>query len=59
MRTIWLEPDLNTYVPRCGRCGHYKNKEDLRQHWFFNGMYCVGCIQDVLYDDARIMREIR
>ena len=27
-------------------------------HWFFRGMYCLACIQDVLYDDARRYDEV-
>ena len=53
--TIWVNANCDVYLPRCGKCGSWRKEEELRQHWFFNGLYCVSCIQDVLYDNARIM----
>lgn len=56
-RKVWrpLEDD-EVYVKRCGFCGRYR--KDLRIHWFFSGVYCISCILDVLYDNARSMEEI-
>lgn len=56
-RRIWRKHSEDTiYVPRCSRCGYFKR--EFMQHWFFTGLYCVACIQDVLYDNARTMKEI-
>ena len=57
-RTIWREVDhgLTEYVPRCSYCGKYRQK--LMQHWFYTGLYCIPCVQDVLYDNARNIGEI-
>lgn len=49
----------NEFVPRCGFCGKYRKEDYLRHHWFFNGVYCLECIQDVLYDNARTIGEIK
>ena len=57
MRTVWRDADLDTYVPRCGSCGKFKKL--LKQHWFFSGIYCIECIQDILYDNARTLEEIK
>lgn len=55
---IWkvLEAEDHCYVPRCSFCGHYK--KELRKHWFFTGIYCLACIQDVLYDNCRTITEV-
>lgn len=58
-RTVWLIPNLDIFEPRCGRCGKYKDKEDLREHWFFNGIYCVTCIIDILYGNVRTLEEMK
>lgn len=58
---IWsdFEPRTATYVGRCSICGKYQKKEGfLKVHWFFNGVYCVGCIQDILYNNARNITEV-
>lgn len=57
-RTVWEPADRETtpYVWRCSRCGY--RKKDLFVHWFFTGMYCVSCVQEVLYDNVRSMKEI-
>jgi ribosomal protein L34E len=57
-RTVWHEYDKNgEYVPRCSFCGRFKSK--LHVHWFFTGVYCVSCVQDVLYDNARTIGEMK
>ena len=43
------------YVQRCSHCGRYW--KELRKHWFYTGLYCVACIQDVLYDNAYTVDE--
>ena len=57
-RTVWTEasPD-DIYEPRCSYCGKYHRK--FYFHWFFTGLYCVACINDVLYDNARNVEEIK
>ena len=57
-RSVWRDADLETcpYVARCSKCGRYKKV--LKRHWFFTGMYCVQCVQEVLYDNARNFEEI-
>jgi late competence protein required for DNA uptake (superfamily II DNA/RNA helicase) len=57
-RTVWREANReeHRYVPRCSRCGYFKSK--LHMHWFFTGLYCQACIQDVLYDNCRNMEEL-
>lgn len=61
-RTVWREAhdgDFGTFVPRCARCGRYKSQgAKLMVHWFFRGLYCESCIIDILYDNARSVREI-
>ena len=59
-RTVWRPVDESdyAYVPRCSICGTFK-KEDLNRHWFFTGIYCIGCIQDILWDDTRTMEEMK
>ncbi len=61
-RSVWrdFEARTDTYVGRCSKCGTWnkKGKVQLKVHWFFNGVYCVSCIQDILYDDARTMEEV-
>lgn len=65
MASVWRTFDAarSRYVPRCGKCGRYessmKNGNSLYTHWFFNGVYCRSCVQDVLYDNARILEEIK
>ena len=57
-RTIWRDaPEETKYVRRCSWCGKFKKK--LKEHWFFTGLYCVSCVQDVLYDNARTLEEMR
>lgn len=55
-RTIWRKADDTVYVPRCSKCGKWR--KDLMQHWFFTGIYCVSCIQDILYDNVRNISEV-
>ena len=57
-RTVWrvVHEDETIYVQRCSRCGYFR--KELRTHWFFTGLYCVGCIQNILYDDARTIEEL-
>ena len=57
-RSVWRIVDKKdvVYVPRCSCCGRFK--DELRAHWFFTGLYCIACIQDRLYDNARIIGEI-
>ena len=57
-RPIWRDADP-VYVRRCGRCGFYVPDGDLKEHWFFSGVYCVRCIQEVLYDDIRTVEEMK
>jgi hypothetical protein len=56
---IWriVKKDEHSYVPRCSHCGKYT--KELRMHWFFTGIYCLPCIQDILYDNARNLEEVR
>jgi len=58
VRTVWrkVDFDVSVYVPRCSKCGKYK--QNLREHWFFSGVYCYACIHDILYDNARNVMEI-
>ena len=58
-RIVWRDYDKEScvYVPRCSHCGRFK--KNLKQHWFFTGLYCIACIQDVLYDNARRLSEIQ
>lgn len=57
-RSVWRDvSDDTVYVPRCSVCGKWKTA--LKAHWFFTGVYCVGCIQDILYDDARTLSEVQ
>lgn len=56
MNSVWRKADTFLYVQRCSVCGKYE--KELVQHWFFSGIYCVGCVQDRLYDNCRLMREI-
>ena len=52
-RVVWRDADKNgIYVPRCSRCGGFK--EDLKEHWFYTGLYCVLCIRYTLYDDTKV-----
>lgn len=59
VRTVWkvVDRDAHCYVHRCSVCGYFK--KELRKHWFFTGLYCIGCIQEVLYDDCRTIEEIQ
>ena len=57
-RAVWRDAEKDTpYVPRCSRCGYFK--KTLKRHWFFTGMYCIACIQDVLWDNTRTMEEMK
>ena len=57
--SVWriMKKDEHGYVPRCSWCGKYV--KELRVHWFFTGLYCVTCIQDILYDNVRTIGEIK
>lgn len=57
-RTVWRDADTENleYVPRCSFCGKYKSH--LKRHWFFTGLYCLGCVQEVLYNDVRNIAEV-
>lgn len=57
-RTVWrvTHRDEHDYVPRCSVCGYFKR--ELRMHWFFTGLYCQACIQDLLYDNCRNLEEL-
>lgn len=57
-RSLWssVSEDDHPYIHRCSFCGKFKRK--LKRHWFFTGIYCVACIQDVLYDNARNISEV-
>jgi hypothetical protein len=57
MNTVWIKADCTYFEPRCGHCGKYRKEEELRHHWFFNGIYCVTCIVDILYDNCRSLEE--
>ena len=59
-KTIWrdFDPRIDDYMPRCGVCGKYRRNDLLKVHWFFNGVYCIECIQDVLWDNARSYSEM-
>ena len=54
-RKIWVDA-RDIMVKRCSFCGKYRNA--VKEHWFFKGVYCVSCIQDVLWDNARTMEEM-
>lgn len=60
VRTVWTVVDKDTYdgvyVLRCSQCGKFHR--DLYEHWFFTGLYCVGCIQDLLYANVRTLAEV-
>ena len=58
VRSVWtiVDPDDSVYIHRCSFCG-YRRKE-LREHWFFTGLYCRGCIQEVLWNDVRTFKEM-
>ena len=57
-RSVWtvVGKDAHSFVPRCSVCGYFK--KELRMHWFFSGLYCRACIQDILYDNCRTIEEI-
>ena len=57
-RKVWYElgPDEHNYVHRCSVCGRFKKR--LWKHWFFTGLYCIGCIHDLLWNNARTMEEV-
>lgn len=57
MTSVWYQPNFDYFEPRCGRCGRYKKEDELRAHWFFKGIYCLTCIIDILYDNARNLEE--
>jgi len=54
VHSVWRSVDkrLTAYVPRCSKCGGFK--EDLKEHWFYSGIYCVDCIRYTLYDDTKV-----
>ena len=58
VRTVWRVVDLEetVYVARCSSCGY--RKKELREHWFFTGMYCLSCIVDILWDNCRTFEEM-
>ena len=58
-RKVWrvVYPAEHDYVHRCSVCGKFKSQ--LRMHWFFTGLYCVACIQDILWDNCRTMEEMK
>ena len=58
VRSIWrvVNKEDHNYVHRCSVCGYFK--KELRMHWFFTGLYCIACIQDILWDNARNLREM-
>ena len=57
-RTVWYDvTNDDEYVKRCGFCGKYK--EELKQHWFFSGVYCVSCIVDCLWGNVRSLEEMK
>ena len=49
-------PGEHCYVPRCSKCGKFRH--ELRIHWFFTGLYCLPCIQGILYDNRRNILEV-
>lgn len=60
MSSVWRDFQARTsdYIGRCSKCGKYepalkKQNIKLKVHWFFNGVYCESCIQDILYDNTR------
>ena len=57
-RSVWRDADLRftQYVPRCSKCGKFK--KEFKEHWFFRGLYCIECIQDILYDNTRTIMEL-
>ena len=60
MKSVWRdahEGDFAVFVERCSRCGRYPKV--LKVHWFFRGLYCLRCIQDVLYDNSRNVSEVK
>ena len=58
VRSVWrvLNSEDHDYVPRCSFCGYFK--KELRAHWFFTGLYCRSCIQEVLWNDVRTFKEM-
>lgn len=59
VRSIWtvVKKEEHEYVPRCSVCGYFK--KELRMHWFFTGIYCLACIQDILWDNSRTEEEMK
>ncbi len=56
-RNVWTMAEVDDiYEPRCSFCGKYRRR--LMFHWFFTGLYCINCIHEVLYDDARSLNDI-
>ena len=56
---IWYEIDRRqdgVYVPRCSRCGRFP--KTLLRHFFFTGLYCYRCVEDVLYKNVWTVKEI-
>lgn len=59
INSIWtiIDKEESHYVHRCSVCGYFK--KELRAHWFFTGLYCRACIQDLLYNNARTIEEVK
>lgn len=59
IRSVWtvVHPTDSHYVPRCSFCGKFR--KELRMHWFFTGLYCRNCIQEVLWNDVRNFKEMQ
>lgn len=57
--SVWRNADErdSVYVQRCSSCGTFK--EPLHVHWFFTGLYCRNCIQYRLYDDRRVIEDMK
>lgn len=58
VRSVWtvIDPNDSHYVHRCSHCGYFK--KELRAHWFFTGLYCIACIQDILWSNIRTIQEM-
>ena len=58
MSAVWIPLNPGVYVPRCSKCGRFKDQKKLYTHWFFTGVNCVSCVQDRLYNNARTIKKI-
>jgi hypothetical protein len=59
MFRLWHKSEVlrrTCFVPRCSYCGRYE--DFFYRHWFFHGFYCIGCLQEVLFDNTRTIAEI-